>query len=68
MQKRTKTDKNVEWDEPFWLAYRLMERDYDETIRWFDSPNHKLGGKKPSELLFTVEGRLILIEFLNKIS
>lgn len=67
MQKRTKTDKNVEWDEPFWLAYKVMDRNYEETILWFDTPNHKFNGQKPSKLLFTVEGRMCLIEFLHQL-
>lgn len=70
MQKRTKkkaTVKRIEndWDRCFWKAYHLLDEDYDKTIEWFDTPNPKLGYKKPSTLVFSPIGRSKLLKMLE---
>lgn len=67
MQKRSKTNEVISFDDPFWRVYRLMENNYDETISWLDTPNPKLGWKKPSTLMMTPEGRKELMEMFERI-
>lgn len=71
MQKRAKKKTNsiakieTDWDRCFWKAYHLLDEDYDKTIEWFDTPNPKLGYKKPSALVFSPIGRLKLLKMLE---
>ncbi|HQK38572.1 MAG TPA: DUF2384 domain-containing protein [Flavobacterium alvei] len=69
MQKRTKTHQETieNWDDSFWLVYHFLDENYEDTIKWFDTPNPKLNGKKPGDLLLTMHGRFKLLKFLEDI-